>query len=193
MEGCARQRFLTLTEAVGLIRQALGDDPQKPEFVQTVHRRGYRFVAVISTEPAADTAAGRSALPVRAGRSHQRGCAFDRDEAGHDTARRHRGNHRNNRAAGVGRILGVEQSRSVSCGASGPRQRHVPGIGGADSPFAHPIVTVSPDGQRFVYVGGEPEKARLYLREMNRFDAEPLEGIPSAIRSRLATSGSGTA
>ena len=45
---------------------------------------------------------------------------------------------------------------------------------------AHPIVTVSPDGQRFVYVGGEPDKARLYLREMNRFDAEPLEGTEGA-------------
>jgi DNA-binding winged helix-turn-helix (wHTH) protein len=43
----------SLTEAVGLIRQALGDDSQKPEFIQTVHRRGYRFVAAIATEPVA--------------------------------------------------------------------------------------------------------------------------------------------
>src|SRR5688572_15029900 len=32
----------SLTEAVSLVRQALGDDPQQPTFVQTVHRRGYR-------------------------------------------------------------------------------------------------------------------------------------------------------
>ena len=41
-------------------------------------------------------------------------------------------------------------------------------------------MTVSPDGQRFVYVGGEADKARLYLREMNRFEAEPLEGTEGA-------------
>src|SRR5262245_28459565 len=40
----------SLTEAIGLIRQALDDDPQKPSFIQTVHRRGYRFIAPITTE-----------------------------------------------------------------------------------------------------------------------------------------------
>jgi serine/threonine-protein kinase len=45
---------------------------------------------------------------------------------------------------------------------------------------AHPIVTLSPDGERFVYVGGAPDKARLFLREMNRFDAVPLPGTDGA-------------
>src|SRR5215470_9363957 len=45
----------SLTEAVSQLRQALGDDPQQPAYVQTVHRRGYRFVASI----ALDTAAGQ--------------------------------------------------------------------------------------------------------------------------------------
>ena len=40
----------SLTEAVGLIRQALGDDPQQPTFIQTVHRRGYRFIAPVATD-----------------------------------------------------------------------------------------------------------------------------------------------
>lgn len=34
----------SLAEAVSFLRQALGDDPQNPRFVQTVHRRGYRFL-----------------------------------------------------------------------------------------------------------------------------------------------------
>ena len=52
----------SLTEAIGLIRQALGDDPQKPEFVQTVHRRGYRFIAPLATgAPPADLPAGAPA------------------------------------------------------------------------------------------------------------------------------------
>src|SRR5512134_1406234 len=45
----------SLTEAIGLVRQALGDDPQKPEYIHTVHRRGYRFIAAIATEAPAST------------------------------------------------------------------------------------------------------------------------------------------
>ena len=37
----------TLVQAVREIRSALGDDPSNPSFVQTVHRRGYRFVAPV--------------------------------------------------------------------------------------------------------------------------------------------------
>ncbi len=38
-----------LTQAVSELRQALGDDPSKPAFIQTVARRGYRFIAQVST------------------------------------------------------------------------------------------------------------------------------------------------
>ncbi len=34
-----------LTNVIGELRRALDDDPQTPRFIQTVHRRGYRFVA----------------------------------------------------------------------------------------------------------------------------------------------------
>ncbi|HET7618926.1 MAG TPA: winged helix-turn-helix domain-containing protein [Vicinamibacterales bacterium] len=48
----------SLAEAVSYLRQALGDDPQAPTYVQTVHRRGYRFVAPVvrplDVEPPAD-------------------------------------------------------------------------------------------------------------------------------------------
>jgi hypothetical protein len=37
---------------VSVLRQALGDDAQEPGYVQTVPRRGYRFIA--SVEPAGD-------------------------------------------------------------------------------------------------------------------------------------------
>jgi DNA-binding winged helix-turn-helix (wHTH) protein len=38
----------SLAEAVSFLRQALGDDSQSPRYIQTVHRRGYRFVAPVS-------------------------------------------------------------------------------------------------------------------------------------------------
>jgi DNA-binding winged helix-turn-helix (wHTH) protein/tetratricopeptide (TPR) repeat protein len=40
-----------LSECVREIRQALGDTPQVPRFIQTVHRRGYRFIGkVVSSQ-----------------------------------------------------------------------------------------------------------------------------------------------
>jgi adenylate cyclase len=46
-----------LTQAVSELRQALGDDPSKPEYIQTVARRGYRFIAQVSTLTVAPTLA----------------------------------------------------------------------------------------------------------------------------------------
>src|SRR3954452_24114950 len=37
----------SLSEAVSLLRQTLADDPQRPSYIQTVHRRGSRFIAVV--------------------------------------------------------------------------------------------------------------------------------------------------
>jgi len=47
-----------LTVAIGELRKLLGDDPRTPRFIETVHRRGYRFIAPVK---AAGSAAGRAA------------------------------------------------------------------------------------------------------------------------------------
>ena len=60
-----------LTQAVSELRQALGDDAAKPKYVQTVARRGYRFIAPVEVirdggvAPAA-TASPTSRLPALA-------------------------------------------------------------------------------------------------------------------------------
>jgi len=41
----------SLTHCVSSIRQILGDDPGRPEFIATVARRGYRFVAPVTERP----------------------------------------------------------------------------------------------------------------------------------------------
>src|SRR5262249_40395092 len=41
-----------LSECVREIRYALGDTPQSPRFIQTVHRRGYQFIAPLKPSPA---------------------------------------------------------------------------------------------------------------------------------------------
>ena len=35
----------TLTQTLGELRRALGDDPRAPHVIETVHRRGFRFIA----------------------------------------------------------------------------------------------------------------------------------------------------
>lgn len=63
-------RFVTesvLKSAISEVRAALGDDPKQPRFIETVSRRGYRFVALpaASMQPAppiANHGAGLAAL-----------------------------------------------------------------------------------------------------------------------------------
>src|ERR1043165_2073482 len=54
LDGVWKDAFVTdtsLAEAVSFLRQALGDDPQSPRYIQTVHRRGYRFLAPLTPRP----------------------------------------------------------------------------------------------------------------------------------------------
>src|SRR5262245_121357 len=44
-----------LTTCIGELRKALGETAQAPRFIQTVHRRGYRFIGYL---PTVDPAAG---------------------------------------------------------------------------------------------------------------------------------------
>jgi len=48
----------SLAEAISVLRQALGDDSQAPQYIQTVHRRGYRFVAPVTAVPTMPTEGG---------------------------------------------------------------------------------------------------------------------------------------
>lgn len=40
----------SVKQAVSEVRQALGDDPARPRIIETVHRRGYRFIASLEEE-----------------------------------------------------------------------------------------------------------------------------------------------
>ena len=53
----------TLSEAIKVLRRALGDNPRKPVYIQTLHRRGYRFIAEVSTEAAAHPTRSESGTP----------------------------------------------------------------------------------------------------------------------------------
>jgi TolB-like protein/DNA-binding winged helix-turn-helix (wHTH) protein/Flp pilus assembly protein TadD len=70
-----------LNTAVKRLRDALGDDAETPRFIETLHRRGYRFVApvqwesdpgAVQTEPAADARVVDSAAQTKAGHRTKR-------------------------------------------------------------------------------------------------------------------------
>lgn len=56
----------TLTRAIADIRKVLGDDPAEPAYIQTIARRGYRFLAPVREEVAAPDAVHAGAVAVPA-------------------------------------------------------------------------------------------------------------------------------
>jgi TolB-like protein/Tfp pilus assembly protein PilF len=55
----------SLNAAVKRLRLVLGDSPQNPRFIETMSRRGYRFIAPASSPGQAVPAAGRTAHAIR--------------------------------------------------------------------------------------------------------------------------------
>jgi len=57
----------SLTREIGKLRRALGDDPKTPRYIETVHTRGYRFIADVRTFDDSPEEQTPSALPVTSG------------------------------------------------------------------------------------------------------------------------------
>jgi DNA-binding winged helix-turn-helix (wHTH) protein/Tol biopolymer transport system component len=172
----------SLTEAIGLIRHALGDDPQQPLYIQTVHRRGYRFIATIGTAAPAsapsqngfrapDAHAGLTepALPNPASRPDRRRMRVALSALGASALLL------------VGGVFGWNAQRDVPVRNAVRVSLAVPSSQApAPGPADHPAITISPDGRQIVYVGGPPGSSRLFLRAMDRFEAIPLPGTDGA-------------
>src|ERR1700751_401971 len=65
----------SLNTAINKVREALGDSASSPRYVETLARRGYRFIAPVQSEPmnaAIEPAAQLAAPPVDAGSSSSR-------------------------------------------------------------------------------------------------------------------------
>src|SRR5439155_6801258 len=55
----------SLNAAVKRLRAALGDEADNPRFVETLHRRGYRFIAPVESSENGSQSAARSRAPAR--------------------------------------------------------------------------------------------------------------------------------
>ena len=77
-----------LKTAISDLRSALGDNPREPRFIETVPRRGYRFIAVpVATTPAPPVAAIPAAAPRSSPSFIGRADAFSRLHQAWDQAR----------------------------------------------------------------------------------------------------------
>jgi len=178
----------SLTEAVSQLRQALGDDPQQPAYVQTVHRRGYRFVAPI----ALDTAAGqplrraeRPPAPVEPATDGARGTDAT-DVAAAETP-----------AAAPGRFASGAGTRvllaALAVGAAGlvawtvaRATRSAPdpvirtaipiAVGDPDLMRTPPALAFAPDGATLVYALARGGRGQLFAHAMDRYDSAALPG-----------------
>lgn len=193
----------SLSEAVSLLRQTLGDDPQRPEYIQTVHRRGYRFIAPLRVEAlpgANDAPALRDSLPSRPAvlsaappSPAAEGApvsAVQPSEAPATVRARPR--------PWALAIVGAALLLSVVAGAflTGRRASDSPAAPPTRLGFAppagwklvvyHPSLAVSPDGRRVVFAafGDETtsgEKVRsLFVRDLGRPESEKIPNTDGA-------------
>ena len=163
----------SLTEAVRALRQALKDDPRSPTYVETAHRRGYRFIAPV----------------VDAGTLGEKGGEVGPDGVAALLAHGLRAWTESEltilRAAVIGLTLMVlgtavvlsyyrRLADELSTPASAMR---VPLSLPADMPMRAAAFAISPDGQRLAYVSETGGTRRLVLL---RFDDASSRALPGS-------------
>jgi len=173
-----------LTQAISQLRRVFGDDARRPEFIQTIHKTGYRLVHPVTWVPQeeAGQAPGGVSLPPGADRVPAVEPAAARHplpgatpvpaQAGPHAARRHSRARVVLLLAGLALVVLV-----VSVMATLPRSRqavqHRPVVLD-QAPFTsypgseiHPAI--SPDGSRiaFVWNGGEEGNYDVFVKQRN--------------------------
>lgn len=199
----------SLTEVIGIIRQALGDDPQKPRYIQTVHRRGYRFIAPIAIDAASATppalelapAPAPAPAPESAPTSMTTGLApaptFDTfsepvtfpEPVAHapDARLRQRPLTLAIALAAAALVIAIAAGIWILSRNAPPTEPVVrlsltlpPEQAPAPGLNAHPVAAISPDGTRIVYAAGTTDASWLYVRRMDQFSATPIPGTDGA-------------
>jgi serine/threonine-protein kinase len=156
----------SLLEAIGVLREALADDRRQPAYIQTVHRRGYRFIGVLETETGSefvDASETSPGLPFFSGpewRPIYAACAAYF-------------------ATGVAMaiVFAAVGQRPVAQ----PTSRFSIALP-SDAPV-DPLrgsVAVSVDGSRMVYVATGDGGSQLFLRTIDRDAPTPIEGSDDA-------------
>lgn len=158
----------SLAEAVSFLRQALGDDPQAPRFVQTVHRRGYRFLPPVR-QPAPFDVVEAPPAPVEPLRP-----SIARDLAPWSITA----------ACALIALTAVWQTvRRPSPEAPPVVRFQISPASGTFFDRRAPALAVSRDGRTLAWSACEraPRKCELYVRALDRVDAVRLKGTDGAL------------
>lgn len=180
MDAVWRDAFVTeasLNEAIRVLRDALGDDRARPAYIQTVHRRGYRFVGAITiVTTTVDSSSGAHAREAGVGSAEETDTAFTLGAewrplivAG---------------VAGVTACIGIAVVFALF-GQRVPDPRPVTRftIALPEEMALDPLrgsVAVSNDGTRMVYVALDSGLPRLYLRTVDRDTPQVIPGSDGA-------------
>ena len=160
----------SLLEAIGLLRHTLGDDPRQPIYIQTVHRRGYRFIGISGdgTRPAFADKLARQA-PIAEG--------LDTNPW---------------RPIVVASVAYVVTTICVAVVFAVFGQHPQPTLERRTSRFSIALssdapvdplrgaVAVSADGSQMAYVAAIAGRSRLFLRTIDRDEPAPIDGTEGA-------------
>ena len=170
-----KEAFVTdtsLAEAVSFLRQALGDDPQSPRYVQTIHRRGYRFVAPVvrqaelpATRATAVPVAPRGDADSRPVPPSIRGVLVPWSVAA--------------LAAALAFAAVWQLTHRDAAHAPIARFPLTPPAGTAFDPRGASLA-LSADGLRVAFSACQPTGCMLYARALDRLESQPLAGTAGA-------------
>ena len=163
MDAVWKDSFVTeasLLEAIRVLRDALGDDRLRPTYIQTVHRRGYRFVADLTSPPGPDPPATRELAGAEWRPLIAAGVAGAAA------------------MVGIAIVFALYGQRPP---APRPTTRFT--IALPDDMAIDPLrgsVAVSSDGTRMVYAALHVGRSRLFLRTIDRDTPQVIEGSDGA-------------
>ena len=155
----------SLLEAVRVLRDALGDDRLKPTYIQTVHRRGYRFVATVhaSTVPSSPPSPLPLAPPPPAAAWHPAAIAAVTAVLV---------------TAGIALVLAIYGQSAIE-----PRPTMRFTIALPEDSAIDPLrgsIAVSTDGTRLIYAAQHAGRPRLFLRTVDRDTPQLIDGSDGA-------------
>lgn len=155
----------SLLEAIGLLREALGDDRRNPTYIQTVHRRGYRFIGQLTPAeppqvPSVATVAAVEVDDERPLRPILLACATYAVTT-----------------IAVAVVFAIFGQRPIEHHTS---RFSIALRGEATLDPVRGSVAVSADGLRLAYVSSSAGRSQLFLRTVDRDEPVPITGTDDA-------------
>jgi Tol biopolymer transport system component len=169
----------SLNTAVMTLREALGDSADKPLYIETLPKKGYRFVAPVTLGSASETQGGLADTSTPPADPDLNGALSE-------PAPRHRGKLGERVAWGVAALcvailagLGVAHWRSIPPAES--RHLHLSLLPPPSTSFVPYNFAISPDGRRLAFVAAAQDGGTsLWIRSLAAGAAQQLTGTEGA-------------